>query len=138
MADGGGWPYVVHGPYHGLAAAQYLSDARERQHALVYPVQVYKVGLLELPQPGYVGSGVGYVYIEQMLSAKVQMAENHKALPQEVPLLHGRLRQLDHGKGVGILIAHKHLCLYAVVVQSLHQPVGCNCRTACPLAGIYH
>ena len=71
VADGCGRPDVVHGPHYGLSRAQNLSDVAEGEHALVHPVQVYDVGLSKLPEACYVGSAVGNVNVEEVLSREV-------------------------------------------------------------------
>ena len=68
MADGGGRPRVVHGPHHGFPAVEHLLDALEREHALVDPMQVNDIGLLELPQPGDVEARVGDVDLKEVLA----------------------------------------------------------------------
>ena len=71
VTDGSGRPDVVHGPYHTLAAKQYLADVLQRQHALIDPVQMDNVGFLEFRQVGDVCATVGYVDIEQMVALQV-------------------------------------------------------------------
>ena len=66
MTDGCGRPDVVHGPYDGFAASQDLMDATQRKHALIDPVQMDDVGLLELRQTGDVRTGIGKVDLKQM------------------------------------------------------------------------
>ena len=127
MAYARGGPKIVHGPYYRLAAAQYLADGAEREHALVYPIEVYHVGLLELGQAGYVGACVGYIYLEEVPTLKVQVEEYGETFPQKVEPGEPTVRQLHHGDLVGLLLGYEHLCLDTVVVECLHKSVGCYC-----------
>ena len=45
-------PDVVHRPDHGFARAQNLADGADGEHALIDPMEVDDVGLLELRQAG--------------------------------------------------------------------------------------
>ena len=44
--------------------------------------------------------------------------------------------QHRHGDVVGFLVAHQHLGLNAAVVERVHESVGGEGGTACPLAGV--
>ena len=101
-------------------------------------MQVYYIGLLKLAQAGYVGTGVGYVYLEEMLAREVCMEEYDEALPQKPPL-HEQLVWRGHdGYQVCLLVAHQHLGLYPVVFQGFHQAVGSHGCTARLLACVYY
>ena len=86
VANGRCGPDVVHGPYHSLVGVKNLPYAFQREHSLVYPVQVYDICLAELPQSGDVRAGVGNVYLEEVVFAEMGMEKDHEALPKETPL----------------------------------------------------
>ena len=50
VTDAGAEPHVVHGPDDGLARGENLLDIPQREHPLVYPVQMDDVCLLEFGQ----------------------------------------------------------------------------------------
>ena len=50
VTDASAGPHVVHGPDDGLARGENLLDVLQREHPLVYPVQMDDVCLLEFGQ----------------------------------------------------------------------------------------
>ena len=136
VTDGRGRPDVVHSPNHGFAGLQNLTDALQRQHALVHPVQVDDVSLLELRQLGDVRAAIGNVDLEEMLAAQVQACPDNKTFPEEVPPAGTLSAQGTDRQTVALLVAYQHLRLGTVVVQRLHQPARCHGSTPRPLARI--
>ena len=86
MTDAGGWPEIMHGPHHRLAALQYLADALEREHTLIDPREMDDVSLLKLPQLGDVGTSGSHIYLPQMQVGEMEMPEGAPALPEKIPL----------------------------------------------------
>ena len=97
-------------------------------------MQMYHVGLLESLQAGDVGSGIGDVDLEQVLFPEAEMEKDAQPLPQEVPAVEPMAGKGSDMRVVGLSCAHQHLCLNAVAVQGLHEVVGSQGGTACPLA----
>ena len=138
MADARGLPHVVHGPHHRLAALHYLSDVSQRQHALVYPVEMHHVSPLELRKRRYVRSAVCDVYLEKMIFREPQMIVYAPSFPQKVPAGAHPAGHFRHGDAVGLLVTHKHLCLLAAVDERLQQSSCGNRRSSGTLACIYN
>jgi len=124
VADAGAGPHVVHGPDNGFARGQNLFEVAQRKHALVYPVQVYDVGLLELGQQGDVGASVGYVDGKEVVLLEAVGAPDDGTLPHEFPHQHPVVLQRKDADLVCLLVAHQQSRFNAVVLQSLHQPAG--------------
>ena len=72
MTNSGSRPDVVHSPHHGFATSQDFLDTFQREHALIDPVQMNDVSLLEFPQSGDVGSRIGNVDFEKMFAGEMQ------------------------------------------------------------------
>ena len=121
----------MHGPYHSLVGVKNLPYAFQREHSLVYPVQVYDICLAELPQSGDVRAGVGNVYLEEVVFAEMGMEKDHEALPKETPLSPESLWQPHYCDIVRDLVADKHLRFHAVVVQRIQKSVGGNSCASC-------
>ena len=138
VADGCGGPCVVHGPHHGLVGVEYLPDALQREHSLVYPAKMYHVGFLKLAQLRYVGSRVGYVNFKEVSAREARAHEYGKPLPEEAPLHTERAGQAYDGYLVGLLVAHQHLGFHTVVLQSFHQAVGGHGGPPGLLARVYY
>ena len=117
VADSGGWPDVVHRPYHPFPTGQYLADVLEREHALVDPVQVDDIRLLELTQSGDICPAIGDIHVEEVLAAQVEAQPDTKTFPEEMPLLSDGGAEGDHRQLVALLVAYQHLRLDPVVVQ---------------------
>ena len=138
VADGRQRPEVVHGPYHRFSALQNASDAAQREHALIDPLQVDDVGLLELPQSGDVGTGIRHVNLKETFPGEMEMAEQAPAFPEEVQALQPAVGKGYDGRVVAEFLAHQHLRLYAIALQRLHQTVGGNGGTTRFFARIYN
>ena len=138
MAQRGGWPHVVHGPYYGFPAFEDLADGTQREHALINPVQMDDVGFLEFRQTCYVVARIGDVDVEEMLFGEAHVPEDAPTLPQEMPLSEDGTGHLGHGDRLCLLIAHQHLGLNSIVVKGIHQTVGCYCGATGLLACIYY
>ena len=123
MADGRRRPHIVHGPDNGFAGIKYPADALQRDIALVYPCEVYDVGLLEVPCLRYVYARIGGVYLEEMLPFQMQVEEDAQPLPKERPLRAPRASHRCYRYLVGLLVAHQHSCFHTVVVECVHQAV---------------
>ena len=65
VADAGGTPLVVHGPYNPLTAPQNFSKVAHAQHSLVNPMQMNYICLFKTRQFGDIDAGIGRVYLEQ-------------------------------------------------------------------------
>ena len=131
-----GGPDVVHRPYHRLSRVEYLADILQREHALVYPVQMDDVCLLEFGQLCDVGACVGGVYLPQMAAVQPQMEIYRQSFPQEIEVVAPRLGQTAHRDVLCLLVAHQHLGFYAAVVERFHQPARSHSRSASPLARV--
>lgn len=128
----------MHGPYHRFSAADDLPDGLQRKHALVDPVQMYDVSLLELRQGSDVVSRIGDIECKEILPGKMKAAEDAPALPQEIPLHPERAWQPYYGNIIGHLIAHQHLSLNTIVVKGIHQAIGSYSSTTRLLTCIYY
>ena len=124
VADAGAGPHVVHGPHHGFARVEYLADVFQREHALVHPVQVDDVCLLEFGQRGDVVARVGNVHGKEVLAAEAVGCPNDHAFPYKLPHHAPTGFQRHYGALAGLLVAHQHLGLDALRLEGFHQPVG--------------
>ena len=124
MAHGCCRPDVMHGPYHRFTTIQYFANALQRQHALVHPVQMDDVGLLEFLQLCDVGTTVGNVHLKQVFAVQVQPEPHDEPFPQESQLHSLLSGHRCYRQAVCLLVAHQHLGLHTVVVQCLHEPTG--------------
>lgn len=79
---------------------------------------------------GDVVARIGNIYLEEMFFRKMQMAVDAPAFPKKMPMLGRALRQSHNGDVVGELVAHQHFGLHAIVVEGVHEPVGCYGRPA--------
>ena len=129
VANAGAGPHVVQCPYHGLARGQYLLKPLQRQHPLIYPMQVDDVRFAELRQAGNVGATVGNGDGKEVLPAETILPPDDKPLPQEVPPQPPRSGQGHGSDMVGLFVAHQHFGLHSVVVQGFGQPIGCHGST---------
>ena len=65
-----------------------------------------------------------------MVALEVQVKENDQSFPQEMPFLTDCAFQACHADVTCLLVAHQHLCFYAMIIQRIHQSVGRNgCAT---------
>jgi len=138
MTDGGCGPEVVHRPHYGFMTVENPVYVLYREHALVYPVQMYNVSLAKLTGLRDVGAGICDVNLEEVVAFEMQSAINNETFPQEVPFLSPCFRHLSHGDIVGHLVSYEHFCLYPVIVKRLLQSVGGNCRPTCIFACVYN
>ena len=131
VADTREVPLVVHGHHNLLTRTKNLVDIVEREETLVHPMQMDHVGLLELWHSGDVGACIGDINLEEVLATETIGKEDDTTLPKEVEgepptlLFYGHHRNL-----VGLTVAHNHLGADSVLLQCLHQAVGCDGRTA--------
>ena len=86
MTDGCAGPHVMHGPHHGLAAAQDAGELMEGEHALVDPVQMNDVCGLELGKLCDIRSTTCNIHFPQSPCMQTVGQENAKPLPEEKPL----------------------------------------------------
>ena len=136
MTDGCGWPDIMHGPYYGFPGIKNLTDSSQRKHALVDPVQVNDISLLELTQTSYISAAIGNINLKKMLALEMQTTEDNQALPKEIPAEPYRWRQSDDSQRIALLVAHQHTSLYPVIVQGFHQTIGCHRGPTRPFTGI--
>ena len=132
VADTGTRPHIVHGPYHGFARGKDLLDVFQRKHTLVYPVEVDDVGLLELRQSGDVRAGIGDIDGKQVVFLEVVGFPDDDAFPHELPYQAPALLEGHYADLVGLLVAHQHFCLDAVVLEGFHESAcgdGCTAYT---------
>ena len=122
-------PDVVHRPDHGFARAQNLADGADGEHALIDPMEVDDVGLLELRQAGDVRTGIGKVDLKEMTTGEMEPTIDDEAFPEEMPVEQRRFGQGYDSKRVAEFVAHQHLRLDPVVVEGHHQTVGCDGST---------
>ena len=109
-------------PDDALAALQDAGDAVQRQHALVYPVQVDDVCLLELLGAGDVDAHIGNVCLPQTRPPESAAWQDGQAF-QELRYL---VAYPANRNGVGLLVAHHELRLHAVGIESIQKTTGCN------------
>ena len=94
------------------------------------------VGLLELTELRDVGTGIGNIDLEQVLTLEMEPTKDHPSLPEEAPVVHGRLGQTGHREGIGVLVAHQHLGLHTIIDEGHHQTAGSHCSPTRSLARI--
>ena len=87
------------------ARVEYLADILQREHALVDPVQMDDVCLLEFGQLCDVGARVGGVYLPQMAAVQPQMEIYRQSFPQEIEVVAPRLGQTAHRDVLCLLVA---------------------------------
>ena len=78
-------PHVVHGPHNGFSGVNDEANILQREHALINPMQMDDVCLGKFGQCRYVGSCVGYIYIEKMVLLEVVGLPDDDAFPDELP-----------------------------------------------------
>mgnify|MGYP007069845091 CR=1 FL=1 len=130
MTNRRGGPKVVHSPYNGLAAINDSSDAFQRKHALINPMQVDDISFPKRWKFRDVRSGIGDVYLEQSLSLKTKMEEYRESFPKEVQSMAFGRRQFRYVGIAGLAFAHQHAGFCTVAVQCFHQPMSGQCGSA--------
>lgn len=85
VADAGTRPHVVHGPYHGFARCKDFLDVLQRQHSLVYPVEMNDIRLLELRKRGNIRTCIGDVHGKDILLFEAVGFPYDDTLPYEFP-----------------------------------------------------
>ena len=138
MADARHGPHVMHGPHHGLTAAQNAAYVLQREHALVYPSQMDDIGLAVFGEMRNVAARIGKVDLEEMVAVEMKMPKHAPTLPKETTLLAQTVLQPHHSDLRRQLVAYKHLCLHAVVVERSHKPVGSHRSPARILACVHY
>ena len=138
VAEGCGGPHVVHGPHHGLTATQYLPDDVQRQKALIDPMQVNDVGLLELRQPCDVGASIGQVYLEQVFAPEMQLTEHHETFPKKIPSFRQFTFEPHNADVLSLFVAHQHFGFNTIIIKRSHQTVGSNSRSPRLFARVYN
>ena len=101
-------------------------------------MQMHNVGIAKLRQARNVVAHIGDIERKQVDFRKVKVKKNHESLPEEAPLGAQFARQIHHLQVVGLLVAHQHTGLHAVIAQGLHEPVRRNGSTSSPLACVYN
>ena len=137
VADAGAGPHVVHRPYDRFARLQYLADVLQRQHALIYPMQVDDVRLLEFGQGGDVRACVGYVDGKQVMLLETVGAPYHNAFPNESPHHAPIVLQGHNGNLLRLFVTNQQFGFYAVILQGIHQAAGGYGGAAHAFGGIY-
>ncbi len=137
VADTGGTPLVVHGPYHRLAAREDFPQVLHGQHPLVYPVQVDDVRFLEAWQFGDVGARICRVYLEQAFLGKTVSDDDQESFVEKVMSFAPFPGNLEYVLVVGFLVIDQHASLRTVFVQGFHEPVGGDGGTAGTFGCVY-
>ena len=136
MANGAGWPQIVHCPHNRLSRSKNLSQARKRQHTLINPGKVNDISFLKLAKMRHIHTCIGYIYFKQMFPCEVKMPENAPSFPQESPPRTQFLPDTRHGYTAGSLVTHEHFGLYPIIVEGIYQPIGGHCGATGILACI--
>ena len=118
-------------PDHALAAAHNFAHSIERNHALVDPVEVDDVCLLEGCGAGYVDACIGDVHLPEPRAPEAATGQDCEAFHEFRQLV----AYLDDGGVVALLVAHYHPCLNAVLVEGIHEAVRSNGAAAASFAG---
>ncbi len=121
VADAGEVPHVVHGPDDGLAEAQELAHAFEREHALVDPVEADYVGFAHermAVQGEAVGGGVN---LEEVGAVQTVGEEYFQPLGEEWALYGGGGGGEVDERGVVALFGDEHAGIDAEVAQGIHE-----------------
>lgn len=85
MANAGEGPHVVQSPYDGFAGINDAPDVGERQHPLVYPMQMNHIGLCEFRQGTDIGTGIGYINGKKVVLLKTVGFPDDNPFPNELP-----------------------------------------------------
>ena len=87
VADACAWPHVVHGPDNGFSGLKYPVNVIQGKHALVYPMQMDDICLLEFGQSSDVGTGIGDIDGKEMMLLEVIGFPDDDSFPNELPNL---------------------------------------------------
>ena len=128
VTDGRRLPHVVHGPHDGFPALQDLAEGAQREEALIDPMQMDDICFLKLRQTSDIGARIGYRHLEEVLATEEIIKPDDQSLGQEMPLFQHVPAQSDDRRRFCLLVANKHLCFDAVVVQRDHQTLGSDSR----------
>ena len=129
-------PHIVHCPYDRFARSDYLLYCRERKHAVIDPMQVYDIGLLEFGEFSDAASSTTKVYGIDAVTAKVSVPCHRHTFPQHGQAVQKTALSQHRGELLSALAAHQHLGLDAIVLQGFGKAIGCNGRSALSLSGI--
>lgn len=87
-------------------------------------MEVDYIRLAELRQRTDVRSCIGDVYGKKVFPGESVGRPDYDTFPCKLPDSSPRFLQLHHGHLIGLLVSDEHLCLYAIILQSLHQAAG--------------
>ena len=87
VADACARPHVVHGPHYGFSGLEYPVNVVQGKHALVYPMQMDDICLLEFGQGSNVGTGIGDIDGKEVMFLEVVGFPDDDSLPYELPNL---------------------------------------------------
>ena len=138
MANAQVGPLVVKCPDDALAALKDASNAIERKHSLINPVQVDDVCLAKLRRAGNVDTHPGSVNLPEALAAESHMRQYAKALEELRQLVAHRTDKADACHVGALPVAHQELDLYIVCqAQGVCEAVCGNSTAAALFAGAY-
>ena len=120
VANSGKRPHIVHCPHHFFAGGKDFADFIQRQHSLIYPVEVDDIGFYKFRMFGNGNAGIGNGNIEQVFARKAVAEKNSSAFPNEIPFVSGFTANLYHILIVRVFISHQHLHIFSVSLQRLH------------------
>ena len=126
----------MHRPYHRLAAIKNSPYAPQRQHALIYPMQMNDVSLLKFRSLCDVDACIGYRHRKEVLAAEEIVQPYHKPFVDEAPRFSEPAANSRHIEVVGIFLNHQHLGLNTIVDKGFGEPACCNGRPTRSLACI--
>ena len=136
VADAGERPHVMHRPHNGLPGGEDLFEVLHRQHALVDPVQVDHIGLLEFGKSRNVGSRIGNVHSKEMILFKPVGLPDADTFPHKFPHQPPAMFQRHHGDAVRLFVTHQHFGLDAIVFERFHQSAASDGRASNPFGCI--
>ena len=85
MADSGKGPHIVHSPYNRFARIDDAADVCQREHTLVYPMQVDDICLGKFGQGSNVCTRVGNIYFEKVVFLESVGFPDDYSFPNELP-----------------------------------------------------
>ena len=125
MADACEVPLGVHGDDDSFAGVEYLVRIVDGEVTLVDPVEVYDIGPFKLYVFCDIGACIGYVDKEEVALAELVGGEDTHTFPQELDGLCPSISYRNDGQLVSLLIPDEHSGLDSVLLQGLHESVGC-------------
>ena len=114
-------PHIVHGPHQSFASLGQSLNRRERQHALVYPIQTHNIGLLHPWVFQNIISGTRHRHLKHIGAVKTVIDKYIEMFFQEQHFLCFAATHLAHIFIIGCLGTDYHACIDTSFAQCVHE-----------------